>query len=61
MRAEDTLMSDVIIHERAKNIVGAPWGSVVQNLIWLVDKQAEITWRKAEEHFRKQALTIGKH
>ena len=36
---DELLLDKVIINERAKNIIGAPWGSVVENLEWLLKKQ----------------------
>lgn len=39
MKGEELLLDKVIITERAKNIVGAPWGSVVENLEWLIKAQ----------------------
>lgn len=50
---ERLLLNKVIIQERAKNIVGAPYGSVLENLNWLCETQLA----KVQKH--KNVLVIG--
>ena len=51
---EDTVMDKVIIGERAKNISGAPYSSIAENLEWLLQHQAEISFNLRTEDILKQ-------
>ena len=49
MSEQNKRILNVLVSERAKNICGAPYGSVVENLDWLVAKTAEIVRKEVAE------------